>query len=101
MTILNESDHRKVFDATHSASDKWKAIGWRLGFSEDQLVAIVREPGQHGEEDCYRAMLRKWLDWAPPDHSYPSLQSLISTLCAVGKERQAADLGVMYNACNE
>ena len=101
MSILNESDHRKIFDATQTASDKWKAIGWRLDFSEDQLDAIVHEPGRHGEEDYYRAMLRKWLDWAPPDHSYPSLQSLTSALCAVGKEKQAADLGVKYNACNK
>ena len=34
--------------------------------------------------------------WPPSS----SLQSLTSALCAVGKERQAADLGVKYNACN-
>ena len=87
-----------VYDATLSASDKWRSIGWKLGFTADQLDAIVHEPGRHGEDDWYMAMLRRWLDWAPPDHTYPSLQSLTSALCAVGKERQAADLGVKYRS---
>ena len=98
-TTFDESDHRKVFEVTQSASDGWRAIGWKLGFTEDQLDAIVHEPGRHGEMDYYRAMLRRWLDWAPPDHPYPSLQTLTSALHAVGKERQASALGAVYNAC--
>ena len=99
VATFDESDHRKVFEATQSASDGWRAIGWKLGFTEDQLDAIVHEPGRHGEMDYYRTMLRRWLDWAPPDHPYPSLQTLTSALLAVGKERQASDLGAVYNTC--
>ena len=97
LVILNEDDHTKIFQTTRSASDKWRAIGRELGFTEGQLDAIVRETGRYGEEDYYVAMLRRWLDWAPPNHSHPTIQSLSSSLRAVGKERQAWDLGVYYS----
>ena len=94
--ILNECDHTEIFQTTESASDKWRAIGRKLGFTVDELDSIVREPGRHGDEDYYEAMLRRWLDWAPPNHTPPSLQSLLSALRAAGKERQANDLAAKY-----
>ena len=63
-----------------------------LGFETDELDAIVREPGRHGEEDYFAAMLRRWLDWAPLRHRYPTLSSLVAAIRAVGKERLANDL---------
>ncbi|KAL5510296.1 hypothetical protein EMCRGX_G005822 [Ephydatia muelleri] len=93
---LNECDHGNIFQSTKSARDKWRAIGWELGFTSDELDSIVREPGRNGDEDYYEAMLKRWLDWAPPNHTPPSLQSLLSVLRAVGKERQANDLATKY-----
>ena len=84
-----EYDHTQIFKITKSASGQWRAIGGELGFTIDELDSITREPGRHGDEDYYAAMLRRWLDWAPPNHTHPSLQSLQSVLRAVGKERQA------------
>jgi len=89
---LTENDHTQIFKTTKSASGQWRAIGGELGFKIDDLDSITREPGRHGDEDYYAAMLRRWLDWAPPNHTHPSLQSLQSVLRAVGKERQANDL---------
>eukprot|EP00731_Ephydatia_muelleri_P003645 Em0001g3645a len=90
--ILDEHDHAKIFQTTKSARDKWRAIGWELGFTFDELDSIVREPGRNGDEDYYEATLKRWLDWAPPNHTPPSFQSLVSALRAAGKERQANDL---------
>ena len=93
---MSERDHAIIFVSTKSACDKWRAIGWGLGFTSDELGAIVREPGRNGDEDYYEAMLRRWLDWAPPNHTPPSLQSLLSALRAAGKEIQANDLASKY-----
>ena len=97
--ILDEHDHAKIFQTTKSARDKWRAIGWELGFTFDELDSIVREPGRNGDEDYYEAMLKRWLDWAPPNHTPPSFQSLVSALRAAGKERQANDLAAKYKVC--
>eukprot|EP00731_Ephydatia_muelleri_P001593 Em0001g1593a len=93
---LNEFDHANIFQSTKSACPKWRAIGWELDFTTDELDAIVREPGRNGDEDYYEAMLRRWLDWAPPNHTPPSLQSMLSALRAAGKGRQANDLAAKY-----
>ena len=93
---LTAGDHTKIYQTTISASERWRAIGGGLGFTFDELDSIVREPGQHGDEDYYAAVLRRWLDWAPPNHTDPSLQSLLSALRAAGKERQAKDLEAIY-----
>ena len=81
---------------TKKACGEWKPIGRELGYTEDELSSIVREPGQTGEEDYYAEMLRRWLDWAPPNHAYPSIPQLSSALRAVGKERMALDLEAGY-----
>ena len=97
--ILDEHDHAIIFQTTESACDKWRAIGWELGFTSAELHFIVHEPGRYGDEDYYEAMLRRWLDWAPPNHTLPSFQSLVSALRAAGKERQANDLAAKYKVC--
>ena len=74
---------------TKSASGEWRAIGGELGFTFDELDSMVCEPGRYGDMDYYQAMLRKWLDWAPPNHADATLQCLISAFRAVGKERLA------------
>ena len=61
-----------------NASDRWKTIGRNLGFGDSELDAIVREPGRHGDDDYYGAMLKWWLDWAPPKHGYPTLDGLVT-----------------------
>ena len=95
--MLCDSDHSALRDMTKSACGEWKSIGRELGFTEDELSSIVREPGQTGEKDYYAAMLRRWLDWAPPYHTLPSIPQLSSALRKVGKERLALDLEENYS----
>ena len=95
--ILCDHNHTEVFKMTKKACSKWKGIGRELRFTEEELSAIVREPGQTGEEDCYAAMLMRWLDWAPPNHYFPSVQRLASALHKVGKEKLALDLDEKFN----
>ena len=90
--VLSDDHHAQLFRLTKKASDRWKAIGRHLGFGDGELDAIVREPGRHGDDDYYGAMLTRWLDWAPPNHGYPTLDGLVSALRAAGKERLANDV---------
>ena len=63
-----------------------------LRFKTDELDALIREPGRYGDEDYYEGMLRRWLDWAPPNHSPPTLSALVAAMRAVGMERVSNDL---------
>ena len=94
--ILQDDNHTELFKLTKKACSKWRGIGRILGFTEEQLSSIVREPGRTGEEDYYSAMLMRWLDWAPPNHNLPSAQQLSSALNEVGCERMAYDLNEKY-----
>eukprot|EP00731_Ephydatia_muelleri_P019930 Em0012g755a len=94
--VLRVEDHRDIFEVTKNACPKWKSIGRNLNFTDDELSAITRVPGLHYDEDFYADMLRKWLDWAPPDHNHPTVQDLSSALRKAGKERQAYDLRLKY-----
>ena len=94
--VLCADDHTEIWKTTKSACIQWRGIGRELGFTIDELDSIVREPGRHGDVDYYEAILRRWLDWAPPNHPNPSLRCLISALRAVGKERLANDLMIAY-----
>ena len=90
--MLHDDNHTHIFDMTKKACSEWRGIGMRLGFTDNELSAIVREPGRTHEEHYYSAMLVRWLDWAPPNHYLPSVQRLSSALREVGKERLALDL---------
>eukprot|EP00731_Ephydatia_muelleri_P035166 Em0101g1a len=90
--ILHDDNHTQIFKMTKKACSEWRGIGMKLGFTDNELSAIVREPGRTHEEHYYSAMLTRWLDWAPPNHYLPSVQQLSVALREVGKERVAFDL---------
>ena len=94
--LCDSSKHTEIFKVTKAAGEKWRAIGMELGFTEDELSSITREAGRTGEEDYYSAVLRRWLDWAPPNHTHPSIEQLSLALRTVGKEKQALDLNMKY-----
>ena len=62
------------------AAPYWKAIGRTLGFTLAELEAITNERACHSDKDCYSSMIRKWLNWAPPNHDIATLQALISAM---------------------
>ena len=94
--MLRVEDHRDIVEVTKNACSEWRCIGDNLGFKYDKLSAITRVPGLHDDKDFYADMLRKWLDWAPPDHNHPTVQDLSSALRKADKERQAYDLRLKY-----
>ena len=99
---VDSKNHTEIFRVTKAASEKWRDIGMELGFTEEQLSCIVREPGRTGERDYYSAMLGRWLDWAPPNHDppppppLPSILQLSAACRSVGKEKLANDLDKTY-----
>ena len=74
----------------------------KLGFKTFELDDMQRSRSHLYEESCYygdgmygfqyAAMLKRWLDWAPPNHSPPTLSALVAAMRAVGMERVAHDL---------
>ena len=96
--MLHVEDHRDIFEVTKHACPKWKSIGRNLGFTQDELSSIKRVTGQYDDEDFYADMLSRWLDWAPPNHNFPTAQDLSSALRKAGKEKHAFALSQKY--CN-
>ena len=94
--VLSDHHHTQLFRLTIKASDRWKAIGRYLGFGDSELDTIVCEPGCHGDDDYYGALLKRWLDWAPPKHGYPTLDGLVTALRVAGKERLANDVEELF-----
>ena len=94
--LFHADDHTEIVKSTKSVIRQWRAVGGELGFTFDELETIVREPGRYGDDDYYQAMLRRWLDWTPPNHTPPKLHSLLSAFAAVGKEKLATDLERKY-----
>ena len=86
----------EIFKVTKAAGEKWRVIGMELGFTEDELSSITHEAGRTGKEDYYSAVLRRWLDWAPPNHTHPCIEQLSLALRTVGKEKQALGLNIKY-----
>ena len=95
--ILCDENHTEIYYLTKRACSEWREIGMNLGFTENELSAIPREPGRTQELHYYSAMLMKWLNWAPPKHYLPSIQRLSSALREVGKERVAFELEQNYS----
>ena len=93
---LQSSDLSQVFEKTKSACTKWKAIGRRLGFKNEELSSMVHVDGNTTQEDFYVTMLNQWLKWAPPYHSFPAVQQLSQVLNEVNKQKQAFDLNDAY-----
>ena len=75
---------------------KWIDIGLQLGIHIDNLDNIKSRPLLllEGTTGYFRAMLKEWLQWAPPTHPYPTLEALIGALQTpcVGEFRLASEL---------
>ena len=116
--VLSGKHHTQLLEMTRNAADRWLAIGIELGFKNNELDDMLPTSRSHfynkgryyrdemyygdeiyygdemcyGDEVCYAAMLRRWLDWAPPNHSPPTLSALVAAMRAVGIEGVAFNL---------
>ena len=65
---------------------EWKLIGWRVGLTEGDLVAIDRDNGS--EEEKRVGMLKKWKSRFAFNATY---QALIEALLAEGRSAEAIE----------
>ena len=77
-----------------AAAAEWKVIGDALGFLDSDLSIIQRNPIliQEGPMGYFREMLSQWLKWAPPYHSWPTIEALEAALQGIGQENVAFQL---------
>ena len=85
-----------LLELAGTAANKWKEFGLALGFTNSELDEIKNTPTlmAGGPEAYFRELLSRWLDWAPPNHSLPRMDTLLEALrsSTVRKERLAYDI---------
>ena len=86
-------DHlSEFFEAVKGAKEKWKNIGTSIGFRHGELDAITCTIGLTDDTGYFRELLKRWLNRAPPRHSFPRVEELASALREAGMHRTAYDL---------
>ena len=86
-------DHlSEFFEAVKGAKEKWKNIGTSIGFRHRELDAITCTIGLTDDTGYFRELLKRWLNRAPPRHSFPRVEELASALREAGMHRTAYDL---------
>ena len=96
-TNIGRLSVRDLFHLTkilRPATPKWKEIGGALKFQNDDLEIIETRPTLIvvGVTGYFREMLNTWLKWAPPTHSWPTIQTLIHAVRSSGEENLAVEL---------
>ena len=66
-------DHQWLRTKISKAAVKWRALGRELGFTHDELGAVVALPGLHEVKDYMDELLSRWLKRAPPKHVWKTL----------------------------
>ena len=91
---LEERDLIILLDLLRSAAPQWKTLGLALGFLNYELITIEQNPALILEcpPGHFREMLSQWLKWAPPNHSWPTLEALQPALQRCGHENLAVNL---------
>ena len=91
---LKESDLIILLDLLRSAAPQWRTVGLALGFQDFELTTIEQKPSliSEGPPGYFREMLSQWLKWAPPKHSWPTLEALQHALQSYGHESLAVNL---------
>ena len=78
--------------AVRDAKDSWRAVGEALGFTVQDLDDIEHARGRGENGNCFQELLKRWLDRAPPVHSFPRVKQIADALRAVRKHRTAYEL---------
>ena len=68
----------------------WRNLAQELGFNYHEIDELFASTFG-GHKVCLEKMLEIWLNWAPPNHEFATIQSLLKALRsrAVAKERLA------------
>ena len=96
--ILTERDLAILLESLKPATPHWKTVGLALEFLDYELTTIERTPMliPEGLPGYFREMLSQWLRWAPPNHSWPTLEALELVLQRSGHEGLALQLRPMF-----
>ena len=80
------------------AAPQWQTIGGALGFLDSDLTIIQNTPMliPEGPTGYFRQMLSQWLNWAPPNHLWPTLGALEAALRSSGHESLAFQLRSLF-----
>ena len=96
--ILSEEDLHILTEILRPAAPQWRTIGGSLGILESDLSIIEGSPLHisEGLPGYLREMLSQWLKWAPPNHSLPTLETLVVALQRSRHEGLAVDLKPLF-----
>ena len=96
--VLTSKDLHNLTTIMKPAAPKWKTIGDTLGFLDSDLNIIQSSPMLMPEAPAsyFREMLSQWLKWAPPNHSWPTLEALETALRSSGHEDLALELKPLF-----
>ena len=80
------------------AAPQWQAIGGALGLLPSDLTIIQQSPLliSQGPPGYFHEMLSQWLNWAPPNHPWPTLEALEVALRSSGSESLAFQLRSLF-----
>ena len=90
--LLDPEDVDALFEVVKSAKAKWRDIGRELGFTLREMDDIVAKKGISQDQDYFQELLDLWLNWAPPEKSFPCTEDLLEALRHIGQHRLAMKL---------
>ena len=96
--VLTAQDLHILTSIMKPAAPHWQAIGGALGILPSDLTIIQQSPLliPEGPTGYMRQMLSQWLNWAPPNHSWPTLEALETALRSSGSESLAFQLRSLF-----
>ena len=96
--VLTPSDLYYLTTIMKLAAPQWQAVGVALGFLYYDLTTIQNSPMliPEGPTGYFRQMLSQWLNWAPPNHPWPTLEALEAALRSSGQENLAFQLRSLF-----
>ena len=90
--LLDPEDVDALFGIVKSAKAKWRDIGRELGFTLKEMDNIGAQKGISQDQDYFQELLDLWLNWAPPEKSFPCTEDLLEALRRIGQHRLAMKL---------
>ena len=96
--VLTAQDLHILTSILKAAAPQWKMIGDALGFLDSDLTIIQQSPLliPEGSPGYFRQILSQWLNWAPPNHPWPTLEALEMALRRSGQENLAFQLRSLF-----
>ena len=96
--VLTAQDLYILTSIMKPAAPQWQAIGGALGFLYSDLTIIQQSPLliPEGSTGYMQQMLSQWLNWAPPNHPWPTFEALEAALRRSGPESLAFQLRSLF-----